>query len=644
MTYKNEEYILKIIKFTPPIFTLTISILFTIFLYNENRRSFLQEKSNIEKRHIKQNKKRIKDQVLRIKDYIVRSQNDIEESLKRSLKNRVNEAHAIATNIYIQNKHQPKQVIKKMIQDALVDIRFNNKRGYFFIYSLDYECILLPVARHLEGTSFYNFKEGTGRYLTREIVSLMKKEPSGFLTWSYHKPSDMHKQYKKLGFNKYFEPLDWFIGTGEYIDDFKKDVQADILKTINRLEYANEGYIFIFDQEGTYLSHADKTLLGQNLLKISHHPQINVLFNSMKNIANTSSDYFEYIHYDKPNANKQPLAKISYITGLDSWIIGTGFYKNEAMEQILRAKKLLDDQFNQNIINLILINIILTIILLIISIQFSRKLRRRFYLYKKEINNYMARNKIQHDMMAQQSKMAAMGEMIGNIAHQWRQPLCAISAAATGMKLQKDYGSLQSEDIDKAVEGINDAAQYLSHTIDDFRNYFQVNKEKTLFGIEDIINEATKLTSTQFIHHNIVVIKSYENVQLFSLKNELIQVFLNILNNCKDQFQIQKKLKKRFVFISTSIEKDLLVITIKDNAGGFKEEIIARVFEPYFTTKHKSQGTGIGLFMTEEIIRKHLEGTIKASNETYTYHSKNYTGACITIKLPLAKNHKKLNS
>ena len=119
----------------------------------------------------------------------------------------------------------PKQEIKEIIQNALVNIRFNKGRGYFFIYSLDYECILLTRCKtDLEGTNFYNFKDGKGMYLTREIVKQMKTKKEGFLTWWYHKPADMNKQYEKIGYNKYFEPLNWFIGTGEYIKDFEETV------------------------------------------------------------------------------------------------------------------------------------------------------------------------------------------------------------------------------------------------------------------------------------------------------------------------------------------------------------------------------------------------------------------------------------
>ena len=142
-------------------------------------------------------------------DFIIKTQAKTEEKLKENIKNRVYEAQNIAIQIYNENKDtKTKDEIKKMIKDALVNIRFNEGRGYFFIYSFDYECILLPINRKLEGTSFYNFQDSKGKYLTRDIITQLKEEKEGFQNWYYAKPNDLKTEYKKIGFNIYFEPYD----------------------------------------------------------------------------------------------------------------------------------------------------------------------------------------------------------------------------------------------------------------------------------------------------------------------------------------------------------------------------------------------------------------------------------------------------
>ncbi len=194
MIYKNEQQLLNIIKFTPPIFIMTISIIITLFLYLEMERELKKEKDSIKNEYIKTNKELVELDVENLHDFITKTQESTEKKLKENIKNRVYEAHSIAMKIYNENKDtKTKNEIIKMIKDALEDIRFNEKRGYFFIYSFDYECILLPIAKHLEGTSFYNFKDFNGTFLTREIIKQMKEEKEGFLTWSFQKPNDATK-------------------------------------------------------------------------------------------------------------------------------------------------------------------------------------------------------------------------------------------------------------------------------------------------------------------------------------------------------------------------------------------------------------------------------------------------------------------
>ncbi len=231
----------------------------------------------------------------------------------------------------------------------------------------------------------------------------------------------------------------------------------------------------------------------------------------------------------------------------------------------------------------------------------------------------------------QQSKMAAMGEMLGNIAHQWRQPLSAISTAATGTKLQKEMNVLTDSDFDYAMDLINNSTQYLSHTIDDFRSFFDVkNSKESKFFILDSIKKVLNLVSSQFVSKEIEIIKKIQNVAIVSLENELIQVLLNILNNSKDAL-VKLKDEEKLLFINTYVKDKKLIVEIKDNARGIKEELLEKIFEPYFTTKHKSQGTGIGLYMSQDIIRNHLDGEILVENETYEYKGMKYKGAKFTI-------------
>ncbi|MDZ7817588.1 MAG: cache domain-containing protein [Aliarcobacter sp.] len=624
---------LKIVKFTPPIFIITIAIIITFFLYLEKQITLNKEKYLIKNEFIKINKEKVANDVEEFYAFILKTQEQTENKLKNNIKTRVYEANNIAMRIYEENKNsKTKDEIKKLIKDALVDIRFNNGRGYFFIYGFDYECILLPINRKLEGTNFYNFKDGEGEYLTRNIIAQLKKEKEGFLSWSFHKPDDMKKQYKKIGFNIYFEPYDWFIGTGEYVVDFEKDVKKEVLEYVSRIAPNDKNYFFILDYEKNTLFHIIKELIDKPAKEVTNIKEPRI-FDDMVFIAKSGEAFITYTH--KPLNSDSFLTKTSYIKGLNNWewIIGKGFYQDDMKELIEKKSAELNNEFKKRIINIISVALILTFILLLLSIYISKILETKFSKYKKEIQKYMDESTKQQHILAQQSKMAAMGEMLGNIAHQWRQPLSVITTAATGMKLQKEFETLDDETFERSIENINNSAIYLSKTIDDFRNFFKTDKTETSFELEETFEKVFKLLKGQFKNNEIVFIKDIQKINAFGLENELIQALINILNNSKDAL-VEKELP-RLIFINVYEENSKAIIKIKDNAGGIDERILDKVCEPYFTTKHQSKGTGIGLYMTEEIIVKHMNANFTINNCEFEYEKKSYKGAEITIEINL---------
>ncbi len=238
-------------------------------------------------------------------------------------------------------------------------------------------------------------------------------------------------------------------------------------------------------------------------------------------------------------------------------------------------------------------------------------------------------------LLFEQSKLASMGEMIGNIAHQWRQPLSIISTSATGLQMQYEYDLLDIKNIPQVCETINENAQYLSQTIDDFRNFIKGGRILEQFVLSDLINSSLKLVEASTKSNNITVVLNLDDdIVLYGYENELKQCFINIFNNSKDALK-EINQKKRLFFITTAKEgEDFVKIIFKDNGKGILEENLSKVFEPYFTTKHKSQGTGLGLHMTYNMITSGMNGTIALENVEYAYQEVPYIGAQITIILP----------
>ncbi|MGB7403067.1 MAG: ATP-binding protein [Arcobacter sp.] len=235
------------------------------------------------------------------------------------------------------------------------------------------------------------------------------------------------------------------------------------------------------------------------------------------------------------------------------------------------------------------------------------------------------------EIIYQQSKMAAIGEMTANISHQWRQPLSVISTASSGLLLKKSIDDLDDEFLINTLEQITQSTQYLSDTIEDFRNFYTPSREKTEFKIAHVVKKTLNLVKKRYESENIKVIKNISDITIVNFENEFLQVLINLLNNARDQLAKSTEIDK-FIFINAYKKDTKIIFEIMDNGGGIKENIIDKIFEPYFTTKDKSIGTGIGLYMSEEIIVKHFEGQIKVENHTFTYEDKEYLGAKFTIE------------
>ncbi|MDC0932457.1 hybrid sensor histidine kinase/response regulator [Arcobacteraceae bacterium] len=262
--------------------------------------------------------------------------------------------------------------------------------------------------------------------------------------------------------------------------------------------------------------------------------------------------------------------------------------------------------------------------------QFSN----RISLYSKLIKS-MEENRQKDLKLNEQSKLVSMGEMIGNIAHQWRQPLSVISTGITGMQLEKEYGLLTDEKFNKTCDVINSNAQYLSKTIDDFRNFVKGERIKKLFNLKNDIESFLHLVEGSIKNENINVILTLdENITIDGYENELTQCFINIFNNAKDALANQED-TNRLVFISTEQLNKQIIIKIKDNGGGILPEALTRVFEPYYTTKHQSQGTGLGLHMTYNLIVDGMGGTLDVYNREFEYDGYKQKGAEFIIKFPL---------
>ncbi len=257
--------------------------------------------------------------------------------------------------------------------------------------------------------------------------------------------------------------------------------------------------------------------------------------------------------------------------------------------------------------------------------EVAQKNREMKETLQSRVAEEVIKNREHQELLFQQSKMASMGEMIGNIAHQWRQPLNALSALNVGLAMKFNAGRLTEEEIHIFKDKSNHIIQKMSDTINDFRNFFYPKKSVEKFRIDEAIEDAINFIKGSYRINNIKLINYTScKVEIKNHRNELIQVLLNIFNNSKDAIK-EFNSKNGIVIVDVIILENSLKITIQDNGGGIDQEIIDRVFEPYFTTKFKDEGTGIGLYMSKMIIEESMGGRLKLENRD--------SGVLATIKL-----------
>jgi PAS domain S-box-containing protein len=238
-------------------------------------------------------------------------------------------------------------------------------------------------------------------------------------------------------------------------------------------------------------------------------------------------------------------------------------------------------------------------------------------------------NEQKQKLLFLQSRQASLGQMIANIAHQWKQPLTELNLALFNLK--KSFDLNNHDEFMKYYEDSKNVVKNMSLVIDDFMNFFKPERDKKPFLVSEAIEDALMIVGKVLKEEKIKVVKKIDDIELIGISNELSQVLINIIQNAKDAFK-QNSIRKRVLKITTIVKDDKFLLEISDNAGGIYPEVLEKIFEPYFTTKHSSVGTGLGLFVASMIIEQTFDGVMSVENSE--------NGAKFTISIPL-KNHPK---
>lgn len=424
----------------------------------------------------------------------------------------------------------------------------------------------------------------------------------------------------------------------------EKDLKADTIRLLNNISFqeSKSNYYFVYDIKkmkggddfARLIVNPNRPDLLGNLISTNFKDADGKKFREefLSNIRVHGESYTQYA-YKKPNSIsiKQKLSYFKHYKNWN-WVIAVGVYTDDIEVEIEKKRKALETKVRSQVGQNIVLFIMFLSIAILISIVVSQKIDEVLKTYQnkvkvkteelEELNETLERrvteevekNREKEQVLVQKSRFIALGEMISNIAHQWRQPLSELSSILMYIKFKHSINALDDETMVKKSKEADKVLDYMSHTIDDFRNFFMPKKEKETFFLYGIIDSVMTIVSSSLTNYNIKVdINLDMNTQVTTYLNEYEQVVLNILKNAKDVL-IEKNIKKPIIKISAEDTGKCIVLYIEDNGGGITVEPKSKIFEPYFSTKDDSDGTGIGLYMSKVIVDKNMKGKLKVSN------------------------------
>jgi two-component system, NtrC family, C4-dicarboxylate transport sensor histidine kinase DctB len=452
--------------------------------------------------------------------------------------------------------------------------------------------------------------------------------------------SDKKKTLKKE-INTVIDILNYNIAKSNQDDNEQKMDAIRLLNNI-RFEENKSNYFFVYevldinggDNFAKLVVNPNRLDLVGTLISTNYKDANGKKFREdfLRDIRYKSESFTKYA-YKKPNENevKQKLSYFKYYENWN-WIIAVGIYTDDIENEIAIKKKDLKIKIKDQVLQNIVLFVMFLSIAILISIIISKKIDDVLKDYENKVKSNakeleelnesleikvqkeIEKNREKEQLLVQKSKFIALGEMISNIAHQWRQPLSELSSILMYIKFKYSIKSLDEKTLEQKLQEADKVLEFMSHTIDDFRNFFMPKKEKEEFYIYAVVDIVINIVSSTLKNFNIKLkIDIDKNIVLNTYLNEYEQVLLNIINNAKD-ILIEKKIKNPFIEIKAYEEEDTIILTIEDNGGGVLVEPKGKIFEPYFTTKEDSNGTGIGLYMSKIIVDKSMKGKLRVRN------------------------------
>ena len=608
-----------LIVVVPLALVLTASFFITTFYLDKVDAYFHNAKERAIKEHVESKKAKSEIWVQQLNLLFDYKNNRVDEDIKSELSARVNMAYESASFIYDRYKgRKSKEDIKERIKDALNQMTYSEQKDYIFITDFTGNNIL-SRSYLLNQKNISGYSDADGRSIVLEEIQKVRKKGEGFLESNFYAGAGRQIiLVKDLGF------YDWYIGSSTNVLQKKETLKSTLLAMVQSVPMDSADFMGLYDdKKAIFLSTKMREFLGDESLEVIS-----------KNLSQKSTWYKDklkgYYYYSK------------YYKPLD-WHLVYGFEISKMSKQELEKKRELEEMLDNELEFIIKASASIIMFVVVISLILSIKINRIFSQYSEEVqertdeleslnksleqrvSNELRAHRQKDKILIQQSKMAEMGDMLSMIAHQWRQPLNQMSYLFMNIDSAYEHKELTKEYLDDKLKEGNTLLEFMSVTIDDFRNYFRPDKEKEFVLVSDVVNTSVTLMQKSLDVSCVEVeVQSYGVELTHIYKNEFIQVILNLIKNAKD-ILVDKKIENPKIIITTRSKSNKLIVEVCDNAGGVDEKIIDKIFDPYFSTKDKKSGTGLGLYMSKMIIEEHLGGKLSVYNSE--------DGACFRIEI-----------